>query len=51
MAGESEMNEPLRVNPLGHLLEDLDAPGVVFDEVVVGGEDGGDAVLDLKRRG
>lgn len=46
MAGEAEVDEPLAVEPAGHLLQDLDAPLAVLDQVVVGGEDAGDAALD-----
>jgi hypothetical protein len=46
MAGEAEVDEPLAVETAGHLLKDLDAPLAVLDQVVVGGEDAGDAALD-----
>ena len=46
MPGEAEVDEPLAVEPAGHLLQDLDAPLAVLDQVVVGGEDAGDAALD-----
>ena len=46
MAREAEVDEPLAVEPKGHLLQDLDAPLAVLDQVVVGGEDAGDAVVD-----
>jgi len=49
MPGEAEVHEPLAVDGLRHLFEDLDAPGVVLDEVIVGGEDGGDLALDGER--
>jgi hypothetical protein len=49
MAGEAEVDEPLAVEPAGHLLQDLDAPLAVFDQVVVGGEDAGDAALEGER--
>ena len=45
MPREAEVDEPLPVNGLGHLLQDGDAPRVVFDQVVVGGQDGGDFAL------
>jgi hypothetical protein len=48
MAGEAEVDEPLAVEPAGHLFQDLDAPLAILDQVVVGGEDGGDAALDGK---
>jgi hypothetical protein len=34
---EPELDEPLAVDRLRHLFQDLDAAGVVLDEVVVGG--------------
>ena len=40
------MHEPLAVERLSHLLQNLDAPGVVLDQVIVGGEDGGNLALD-----
>ena len=43
------MHEPLAVERLGHLLQDLDAQGDVVDQVIVGGEDGGDLDLGGKR--
>jgi hypothetical protein len=39
VAGEAEVDEPLPVNHLCHLFENFDAPGVVLDQVVVGGKD------------
>ena len=45
MAGEAEVDEPLAVEPAGHFLQDSDAPLTVLDQVVVGGEDAGDAAL------
>ena len=50
MAGEAELDEPFAVDVLGYLLQDLDAPQVVLDQVVVGGEDGGDFLLDTLLR-
>ena len=46
MAGEAEFDEPLPVKGLGHLLQYLDAPEIVLNQVVVGREDGGDFALD-----
>jgi hypothetical protein len=40
------VDEPLAVESAGNLLQDLDAPLAVLDQVVVGGEDAGDAALD-----
>ena len=45
-----EVDEPLAVDALGHLLQELDPAVVVLDEVVVGGEDGGDLALARERR-
>ena len=45
VAGEAEVDEPLPVKRLRHLLQNLDAPRVVLNQVVVGGEDGGDLAL------
>ena len=45
MSGEAEFDEPLSVDCGSHVFEDFDAAGVVFDEVVVGAEDGGDFAL------
>src|SRR5690554_3968421 len=50
MPWETEVDEPLLVQPPGHLLKDLDAARVVLDEVIVGGEDGGYLSLLIKRR-
>ena len=36
MAGEAKVDEPLPVEHLRHVFENLDAPGVVLDQVVVG---------------
>ena len=43
------MDEPLLVESLCHVFKDFDAAGVVFNEVVVGGEDGGDFALNRYR--
>lgn len=45
MAGEAKMDKPLAVKGLSHLLQDLDPAYVVFDKVVVGGENGGNFAL------
>ncbi len=44
------MDKPLAVQTLRHVFQDLDAAGVVLDQVVVGGEHGGDLALDGERR-
>ena len=51
MSGESEVDEPFSVEGLCYVFKDFDAAGVVFDEVVVGGEDGGDFALGCERIG
>jgi hypothetical protein len=43
------VDEPLAVEPAGHLLQDLDASLAVFVQVVVGGEDAGDSALGGER--
>jgi uncharacterized protein YggL (DUF469 family) len=50
VAGKAEVDEPLAVESLHHLLQDGDAAGVVLDEIVVGGEDGGNFALGGERR-
>ena len=50
MSEKSEVDEPFSVEGLRHALKDFDAAGVVFDEVVVGREDGGDFALGWERR-
>ena len=45
MSGKAEFDEPLSVDGSCHVFKDFDAAGVVFDEVVVGAEDGGDFAL------
>lgn len=45
MAEEAEVDEPFAVEGLGHLFQDGDAAGVVFYEVIVGGEYGRDFLL------
>ncbi|KAF5425531.1 MAG: hypothetical protein C5S41_03810, partial [Candidatus Methanomarinus sp.] len=42
MAGEAEVNEPLPIEQPRRLLQQLNPPLVVLDQVVVGGEDGDD---------
>ena len=49
MSGESEVDEPFLVEGLCRVFKDFDAAGVVFDEVVVGGEDSGDFALGWER--
>src|SRR4051812_26217925 len=39
MAGEAEVDEPLSVEGAGHFLQNPDASLIVFDQIVVGGED------------
>lgn len=45
VAGEAEVDEPLAVEGLRHLLQYPDAPQVVLDQVVVGREDPGNSAL------
>ena len=46
MPRKAHPHKPFTVDLLGHLLQQRDATFVVFDQVVVGGEDGGDFFLD-----
>jgi|GEM_PF-7131014 len=50
MSGEAEVDEPLAVEGAGHGLQNPDAPLTVLDQLVVGGEDAGDAALNRQRR-
>src|SRR5947209_19653682 len=45
VAGETEADEPLAIELSGRLLQQRQPPPVVIDEVVVGGEGVGDALL------
>ena len=45
MPGEAQANEPLPIEQPRRFLQQADAPPVVLDQVVVGGEDGSDALL------
>ena len=47
MAREAEFDEPLPVDGLGHLLQYLDAPEIIFNEVIVGGKDTGNSMLNV----
>ena len=49
VAGEAELDEPLAVEVLRHLLQNLDPPQVVLDQVVVGRENRRD--FQLRRGG
>src|SRR5207302_2027706 len=49
VAGEAEADEPLAVELPRRLLQDGHPPPVVLDQVVVGGEDIGDALLLMQR--
>lgn len=42
VAGEAEVDEPFLVEQPRRLLQQLYAPPVVLDQVVIGGKDGGD---------
>jgi len=46
MAGEAQADEPLAVEFLGHLFQNGNTAVVVFNEVVVGGKDRCDLVLN-----
>ena len=45
VAGEPEANEPLAVEKTRRLLQQRNSPAVIFDQVVVVGEDGCDVIL------
>ena len=45
MPRKAEVDEPFLVEPPGHFFEDRDAARVVLDQVVIGREDRGDALL------
>ncbi len=45
MAWETEVDEPFPIYGLSHLLQYLDAPEIVFNQVVVGRENDGDFIL------
>ena len=45
MPREAKLDEPLVVQPPRHPLQYRDAARVVLDQVVIGGQDGGDAAL------
>ena len=49
VAGEAELDEPLAVEVLRHLLQNLDPPQVVLDQVVVGRENRRDFPLRGER--
>lgn len=50
VTGKAEADEPLLVQQARRLLQQLNPPSVVLDHVVVGGEDGNNAVLRGVRR-
>ena len=50
MSGESEVDEPFLVEGLCHVFKDFDAAGIVFDEVIVGRENGGNFALGWEWR-
>ena len=51
VSGEAEVDEPLAVERAGHLFQNLDAPLVVFDQIVVGRQDARDPALDWRGGG
>jgi hypothetical protein len=44
------VDEPFAIDRPRYLLQNLDAPDVVLDQAVVGGEDGSDFALSRERR-
>ena len=50
MAGEAELDEPLAVEVLRHLLQNLDPLQVILDQVVVSRENRRDLLLRGERR-
>jgi len=49
MPREAQVHKPLAVKLFGHFFQNGDAAGIVFDQVVVGGKDGGYFALDGER--
>jgi methyl coenzyme M reductase subunit C len=45
VAGETEVDKPFLVEQSRRLLQELNSPPVVLDQVVVGSEDSGDCCL------
>src|SRR5258705_13896157 len=45
---KSEANKPLIEQPPRHLLQQRNPPPVHLDQVIIGSQDGGDALLDRK---
>ena len=50
VTGVAEMHKPLAVDRPSHLLQHLNSPPVVLNQVVYGSEDRADSVLDWSRR-
>src|SRR5439155_12610580 len=50
VAGEAESDEPFAVKHPRRFLLQRDAPPVVLDQVVVGGKDVGDSLLNIETR-
>ena len=50
MAGVVEVDKPFAVEAARHVFQYADAPLVVFDQLVVGREDAGNALLDGERK-
>ena len=50
VAGEAEADEPFLVQQSGRLLQEGHPPTVVLDQVVVGGENGGNSSLNRQGR-
>ena len=47
MSGEAEADKPLLIQVFRHLLQNLDALVVDFDQIVISGENGNNLVLCL----
>ena len=50
IAGKAQVHEPLFIQPLGRLLQQFDLLSVILNQVVVGGENVGDAALNFNFR-
>lgn len=50
MTGKAQVYEPFLIQPLRRFLQQLDLLLVVFDEVIVGGEDARNAALNWQIR-
>ena len=50
MSWVAVIDEPLAVDPVGHLFQNLDPAVVILDQIVVRGQDGCYLALDSQRR-